>query len=320
MLPISLLALAACSAAERDSASEEAAEAAADVAVAAGQHLHERRRRGILPKSEPAKAGPASLGAHPEVTLSLPKMAYVFDYGFRLAADAIAPLQRKHADMCEALGPGQCQIVSLTRTGEEDDVSGDLQLAIASDRARGFAELLLGGGRARRRRGLPRRHPGRGHGQEHRRHRSADTQPHRLARPAAGSARDPQGKVEELVEAERSVAAVNQEIDQAQSWLRETRGRVAYSRMNLTYETANPGGSFLDPIEGVVGSLGAIFGMIIAALILALAVVGPFLIGGIRDQPLAPLAPAGRSLNLISYPPRRPGEDFPLDPYCKSLD
>ena len=92
------------------------------------------------------------------------------------------------------------------------------------------------------------------------------------------------GSVNDLVEAERSVAAVNEEIDQAQSWLKEQKGRVAYSRMTLTYESATPGGSFLNPIEGVLGSLGSIFGVMVAGLILMLAVAGPFVLGalGIR--------------------------------------
>ena len=92
------------------------------------------------------------------------------------------------------------------------------------------------------------------------------------------------GKVEELVEAERSVAAVNEEIDAAQSWLREQQGRVSFSRMTISYETATPGGSFLTPIEGAISSLGSIFGILIAVLIVLGAILGPLLAGvlGIR--------------------------------------
>ena len=45
-------------------------------------------------------------------------MAYAFDLGFRLAGEAIVPLQQEHADMCESLGPSSCQIVQMTRSGE----------------------------------------------------------------------------------------------------------------------------------------------------------------------------------------------------------
>ena len=271
LAPISLLALAACSAAEDQYASEEVADAAAGPAV-------------VSSEEGTAGAEASAIDEQPQIQLSLPKMAYVFDYGFRLAADAIAPLQQKHADMCEALGPGQCQIVALTRTGEEEDVTGQLQLAVASDRARGFAELLSAAAERDGAEGFRADIQG-----EDMSKSLVDTEARIRSRVALRDRlmdvlETRKGKVEELVEAERSVAAVNEEIDQAQSWLRETRGRVAYSRMNLTYETANPGGSFLDPIEGALGSVGAIFGVIIAALIFMAAVAGPLLLGalGIR--------------------------------------
>jgi hypothetical protein len=268
LAPISLLALVACSASEDQYASEEAADATAGPAVA-------------MSEESSADAGPSAIDGRPQIQLSLPKMAYVFDYGFRLTADAIAPLQRKHADMCEALGPGQCQIVSLIRTGEEDDVTGQLQLAVASDRARGFAELLSAAAERDGAEGFRADIEG-----EDMAKSLVDTE----ARVRSNIAlRDRlmdvletrKGKVEELVEAERSVAAVNEEIDQAQSWLRETRGRVAYSRMNLTYETANPGGSFLDPIEGAFAMIGSILGVTVAAIIVMLAIAGPFVLGAL---------------------------------------
>jgi chromosome segregation ATPase len=84
------------------------------------------------------------------------------------------------------------------------------------------------------------------------------------------------GSVEELIEAERSVAAVNEEIDQARSWLKEMEGRVAYSRVTVHYETGTPvARDFLGPVSGALGSLGTIFGWIVALLILAAAVAVP---------------------------------------------
>ena len=54
--------------------------------------------------------------------------------------------------------------------------------------------------------------------------------------------------------------------------------------MTISYETATPGGSFLGPIEGALGALGSIFGMLIAVLIVLGAIAGPLLAGafGIR--------------------------------------
>jgi hypothetical protein len=52
------------------------------------------------------------------------------------------------------------------------------------------------------------------------------------------------GKVGELVEAERSVAQAQEELDQAKGWLAELRGRVALSDFDIRYTAtaaASPG-------------------------------------------------------------------------------
>jgi hypothetical protein len=62
----------------------------------------------------------------------------------------------------------------------------------------------------------------------------------------------------------------------ARSWLEEMKGRVAFSRVEIAYDSSAPAaGAFLEPIRGAMGSLGAILGTIIAALIVMLAVGGP---------------------------------------------
>jgi hypothetical protein len=212
-------------------------------------------------------------------------MAYVFDYGFRLAGKAIAPLQQQHADMCEAQGPYSCRIVSMTRTGdEEDEIRGELQLAVASDKARGFGALLSAAAAQADAEEFRANIAG-----EDLSKSIVDTEARLRSREALRDRlmevlRTRRGKVEELVEAERQVAAVNEEIDQARSWLREQQGRVAFSRMTLSYESATPGGSFLKPVEGAFGSLGTIFGNLAAIAIVLGALAAPVLAGvfGIR--------------------------------------
>jgi len=262
LAPISLIALAACSEASQDAAGETGYQTAAqpEAAVAAADAAAE---------SAPGAESGFALPDRPDIPVTLPKMAYVFDYGFRLAGQAIAPLQQQHADMCEAQGPYACRIVSLSRTGEEEDeIRGELQLAVASDKARGFGALLSAAAEAADAEAFRANIQG-----EDLSKSIVDTEARVRSRIALRDRlmevlRTRRGKVEELVEAERQVAAVNEEIDQAQSWLREQQGRVAFSRMTLTYESATPGGSFLRPVEGALGSLGAIFGMIAAVLIL----------------------------------------------------
>ncbi|HEU4650604.1 MAG TPA: DUF4349 domain-containing protein, partial [Croceibacterium sp.] len=227
-----------------------------------------------------------------------PKMAYAFDLGFRLAGKDLVPLQQEHADMCEALGPMNCQIVQMSSSGEiDEDIRGELQLAVAADKARGFAKVLSGAATQAGAEAFRANIQG-----EELSKTIVDTEAHLRSRIALRDRllevlETRRGKVEELVEAERSVAAVNEEIDAAQSWLREQKGRVAFSRMTITYETANPGGSFLDPIEGALGSLGSILGVIVAMLIVLGTVLVPLLAAafGIRHVARRMRAPASET-------------------------
>src|SRR5687768_6934315 len=298
LAPISLVvALAACGEATDEapaddfataeseyapSAVEEAAAAvdAAEDAVAEMVSTPPTQANRSISGGEGAPPVPSS-----QIPVSLPKMAYVMNYGFRLAGEAIAPLQQQHADMCEAQGPYSCRIISMTRTGdEENEIAGELQLAVASDKARGFGALLSAAAEAADAEAFRADIQG-----EDLSKSIVDTEARVRSRIALRDRlmevlRTRRGKVEELVEAERQVAAVNEEIDQAQSWLREQQGRVAFSRMTLTYESATPGGSFLKPVQGAIGSLGSIFGMLAAVLIVLGSLALPVLAGvfGVR--------------------------------------
>ena len=44
----------------------------------------------------------ADTGSSP-IPVSVPQIAYTYTYGFRIAADAIAPLQQRHADLCRPI-------------------------------------------------------------------------------------------------------------------------------------------------------------------------------------------------------------------------
>jgi hypothetical protein len=273
LVPVSLLVLAACS-----EAGESGSVTTGESMAPAGEIASSTAEDVALSTRE---AAPSSTS---DIPVTLPKMAYVFDYGFRLPGSAIAPLQQQHADMCEAQGPYTCQIISLSRSGEaEGEIVGELQLAVVADKARGFATRLAATAEAASAESFKANIQG-----EDLSKSIVDTEARLRTRIALRDRlmdvlQTRRGTVEELVQAERGVAQVNEEIDQARSWLEEQKGRVAYSRMTLSYESATPGGSFLNPIKGAFGAIGSI-GVILAALILALAVVGPLLLGvlGIR--------------------------------------
>jgi hypothetical protein len=212
-----------------------------------------------------------------------PQIAYVFDYGFRLAAKAIAPLQQRHADLCESKGPYVCRIVQMDQSGTEGDyVRGTLQLAVRSDQARAFGKELTKAAEQVEGEQISATISG-----EDLSKQIVDTDARLRARKLL---RDRlmevlatrRGTVTELVEAERGVAQVNEEIDQASSWLSEMRGRVAFSRLDLTYESGQPSsGGFFAPIREAVGSVAGILGGLVAILIVLLAVGVPLVVLGL---------------------------------------
>lgn len=258
------LLLAACSQGEGDSANVTA-DSAEEVERVSAVDIEE-------PADEPA-----------EIPSSQPQIAYTFDYGFRVPADKIAGLQEKHADMCLKLAANSCRIVAMQRDGGEGDYgNGTLQIAVAADRARGFGNTLVTTVESEGGEQVAASITG-----EDLSKQMVDTEARLRARRVL---RDRlmevlatrRGTVAELVEAERGVAQVNEEIDQAQSWLAEMRQRVAYSVMTVEYRSGTPaGGGFAEPIRSALGNFGTIIGVVLGVLITVLAVAIPLaLIGG----------------------------------------
>lgn len=221
----------------------------------------------------------APLADRSAIPINMPKMAYVFDYGFSLAGEEIAKLQQTHADMCESMGPFSCQIVEMSHSGElGDEVYGNLQLAVVADKARSFGSSLLPGVESLGGKQVSANIVG-----EDLSKQIVDTSARLQSRIVLRDRlldvlKTRKGTVAELVEAERSVARVNEEIDQARSWLEEMRGRVSFSRVNLSYQSTTPVASDLfGPAKGAIASLGSIFGIMLAGIILIGAILGPIL-------------------------------------------
>ena len=246
---IAAIALTACSQSESDQPTTDMAQA--EVA-------------------SPSDGGDAALlPALDKIPVSLPQLAYVYDYRWQMPAESIGSLQRRHAALCEQQGPAICQITGMTKTGEADAIVGELQMAVATRQARAFGALLedeaLDAGAQQIAAEIA---------SEELSKQLVDTEARLQSRIALRDRlqdvlRNRKGKVEELIEAERSVAAVNEEIDQARSWLKEMEGRVAYSQVTVHYETGTPVTSdFLGPVTGALGALGSIFGYLVAILIL----------------------------------------------------
>jgi len=198
-----------------------------------------------------------------------PRITYTYSFGFRIAAESLPKLQTSHADLCKKMGPQSCRVMEMSQSETDDGFSnGELLLEVAAPQAQGFGAEL---GKVAQ--GLDGRQISSEVTGEDLSKQIVDTEAKLRARVLL---RDRlmellatrKGTVAELIEAERGVAEVNQEIDEAQSWLKELQGRVEFSKVTIEYESENrSGSSFLSPIKAVLGSLGMIFGGVIAALI-----------------------------------------------------
>ncbi len=205
----------------------------------------------------------------PNTAVSIPQIAYTYTYGYRIAATEIPLVQKAHADLCERSGPEVCHILNLSQSGGEGDyATGTLEIEVVAPRARSFGDQLAKlvenkGGDT-----IDTAISG-----EDLSRQIVDTEARLRARILLRDRlmeilRTRTGKVSELVEAERGVAAVNQEIDEAQSWLAEMKGRVSFSKITINYQSGSPAaGGFLEPIRQALGSAASMLGITVALII-----------------------------------------------------
>ena len=199
--------------------------------------------REMAPPSDasPAEAPIVAVNDIKPVEVSLPKLTYSYALGFRLEGGKIAEAQETHRALCEHMGPARCQLLAMQR-GEADDAQtrASLKLRVASREAGAFTDSLVktvarAGGRAIQ--------------------TSVSTedvskdivdavarirQREMLVTRLTDILRSRRGTVSELVEAERSVAAAQEELDQTRGWLTELRGRVAMADVAVTYQAIAP--------------------------------------------------------------------------------
>lgn len=193
-------------------------------------------------QAEPSAEAAAKPGESPaKLQVVLPQLAYSYTLGFRVPGDRIAAAQDAHRALCEGMGTARCQLLALERGGGDDRGSEALlRLRVASGEASSFQNALnsavdRAGGRATDTKV----------GTEDVSKAISDTQARirqreMLVTRLTDVLRTRKGSVAELIEAERSVAAAQEELDQARAWLAETRGRVAMSEFTLRYTAIAP--------------------------------------------------------------------------------
>ena len=193
---------------------------------------------------------PAQVAAEP-IAVSVPKMVYVYRYAFVLPGTSIAKAQQAHVALCDKLGPARCQVLSLSSEAADESIAkATLKLRVASAIGRQFGTSLEQavsgtGGRAVSR-SITAEDVSKDMSDTEARLRQRALLVERLTEVL----RTRKGSVAELVEAERSVAAAQEEIDQAKGWLTELRGRIAMSTIDVDYAAAV---ASTEPVRGSIG-------------------------------------------------------------------
>lgn len=183
-----------------------------------------------------AAEAPAKPGTEP-LKVALPQLAYRYSLRFLLPDARLAEAQEAHRALCERLGPARCQLLSLTR----DDAGGRadnavLKLRVASADASYFTgeaarQVTAAGGRA-----LATNVAGDDVSKDLTDTAARIHQRELLVARLTETLRTRKGTVPELIEAERTVAAAQEELDKARAWQRELQGRVAMAEVEIQYQ------------------------------------------------------------------------------------
>lgn len=200
-----------------------------------------------------AEHAPEAPGAE-AISVAVPQLAYRYSLRFQLPEARLAATQESHHALCQGLGPARCQLVALTR-GDENNGTGEaqLKLRVATADATYFAgeaarQVAAAGGTA----------PATNVSGEDVSKDLSDTaarirQREVLVARLTEMLRTRKGSVSELFDAERSVAAAQEELDKARAWLGELRGRISMAEVDIRYQP------LAAPASGA--SVGAALGM-----------------------------------------------------------
>jgi hypothetical protein len=207
-----------------------------------------------------------------------PQIAYAYTLGYLLAPERVAAVQQRHVALCDRLGPARCHIASMTREASPDGgAQGALALVVEARLARAFEDRLdaavAGAGGSASNRGVEAEDLSKQIVDTAAKVRGKEALTARLL--ALLQKRD--GKVGELVEAERAYADAQEELDGARSWLAEMRGRVAMSKIDIRYESAPLAvNSARRPLRDALAAAGAVLGSSTARLLTFLVAALPW--------------------------------------------
>lgn len=213
-----------------------------------------------------------------------PRIAYSYGYTFRLPTDAVSAAQERHRSLCHQLGTARCRIVNLERSASSGDyVTATTTLQVAAADAVTFGMQLVEAATEAGADTVDRSIAG-----EDLSRRMVDTEARirtreALIRRLTVLLETRTGDIQQAVEAERAITSAQEELDAARGWLAEMRTRVDMSTFTLRYQSGAPlAGGLWDPVRRSFGEVGSGFAGSLAAMILFVGLLLPWLIlGGI---------------------------------------
>jgi hypothetical protein len=256
----------------------------------------------VAPASPPGDAAKGGEAATTPLTVTLPQIAYDYKYSFRLPTDRVASTQQAHIASCDKLGLARCQLVS-SESSSGGGSAASLKLRVASDVARRFGASLVdsvakAGGRAVDQ-SISAEDVSKEISDTNARIRQRELLVQRLTQILQSRT----GKVSELVEAERSVAAAQEELDHAKAWLTQLQGRVAMSDVEIDYAAAVVDGPDQGPLGETIGQSWWFFTSALYAILRLLiflapwAVIGSGIFIGVRAVRRRSTEPAAASID-----------------------
>jgi TolA-binding protein len=172
--------------------------------------------------------------------VTLPQLAYRYSLRFLVPGERMTQLQDRHRALCEAMGAARCQLLGLEQA---DAGSGDeavLHLQVASAEASRFQATLDGATRDAGGRSLAAKVDADDSSKDIVDAQARIRQREVLIARLTQMLKTQNGKVADLVQAERTVTQAQEELDQARTWLATLKGRVAMSDFDIRYTPLTP--------------------------------------------------------------------------------
>ncbi|WP_294325266.1 DUF4349 domain-containing protein [uncultured Sphingomonas sp.] len=209
-----------------------------------------------------------------------PKIAYSYSVTYAFDRRTVAQVQGQQLDLCRRLGPARCLIVrsSLNTPGPDEHVVHDEAVLMVDARqaealTRRFDAIAEAGDARRASRQVEAEDVTR---------QVIDTEARVRAKQALAERllaiiRSGNGKVGDLVEAERAYATTNEELEAAKAQRAELAQRVAMSKLTIAYAFNDvPGGN--SPVMASIEAAGATLSTSVAALVTFVVAALPWIV------------------------------------------